>query len=175
MSARLAANQNKTRLIAVFLFTVLIALAFQVYKGNGQRSATAEASGTHKLDDSLFMGVRHASASEIKAALPDASGKPVVISFSSRFCHDCQRMAPVLSEVMGKHPGVYYRKIDVLEDQKKYPAILRTFKPVSVPALVLISPNGEISNVLYNYQKPDAVAAAVQKLEAQSAGKAPKK
>lgn len=174
MSARLTRSQNKTRLIAVFLFTVLIALAFQIYKGNGQRSVTAEASSTHKLDDSLFVGLRRASAPEIRSALPEALGKPAVIAFSSRFCHDCQRMAPVLSSVMSKHPDVYYRKIDILDDQKKYPAILRTFKPVSVPLLVLITPDGKIGNVLYNYQKPEVVAAAIKQLEAQPVEKAAK-
>lgn len=174
MSARLTRSQNKTRLIAVFLFTVLIALAFQIYKGNGQRSATAEASGTHKLDDSLFVGLRRASAREVRTALPEAAGKPAVIAFSSRFCHDCQRMAPVLSSVMSKHPNVYYRKIDILEDQKKAPAVLRTFKPISVPLLVFITPGGEINNVLYNYQKPETVATAVRQLETQPVGKATK-
>lgn len=175
MSARLTANQNKTRLISVFLFTVLLALIFQLYKGSFQRSATAEASGVNKLDDAYFIGLRRAKASEIKAALPEAMGKPAVIAFSSRFCHDCQRMAPVLSGLMPKHPEVYYRKIDVLDDQKKYPAIMRTFKPVSVPLLVFISPKGEIQNVLYNYQKPETVAAALRKLETQPLAVTPAK
>lgn len=173
MSARFTASQNKFRLIAVFLFTVIIALTVQIYKGNGQRAITAEANNGSRLDDSFFIGLRRAKPAEVRAALPEASGKPALLAFSSRFCHDCQRMAPVLSGLMPKHPEVYYRKIDVLEEQKKYPAIMRTFQPVSVPMLVFISPAGEIRNVLYNYQKPEAVAAALQKLEASTPIKAP--
>lgn len=166
MSARLTASQNKFRLIAVFLATVVIALTFQIYKGSsGQRAVTAEANSAAKLDDSYFMGLRRAKPAEVRSALPDATGKPALLAFSSRFCHDCQRMAPVLSSLMAKHPEVYYLKIDVMEDQKKYPAILRTFQPVSVPVLVFISPSGEIRNVLYNYQKPEVVASALQTLK----------
>lgn len=166
MSARLTASQNKFRLIAVFLATVIIALTFQIYKGmNGERLVTAEANSEAKLDDSHFIGLRRAKSAEIRQALPDAAGKPVLLAFSSRFCHDCQRMAPVLAGLMGKYPDVYYRKIDVMEDQKKYPAILRTLQPVSVPVLVFIDGNGEIRNVIYNYQKPEVIAAALDKLD----------
>jgi thiol:disulfide interchange protein len=170
MSPRLAANQSKVKLIAVFLFTVLLVSVFQINKENFKRGTVAEANSGSRLSDSWFSGLRRAKASDIKAAMPDAVGKPVLLAFSSRFCHDCQRMAPVLSDLMPKHPNVYYRKVDVLSDQQKYPAILRTFKPVSVPLLVFINPKGEIQNVLYNYQKPEALKAALQTLEAQSLG-----
>ncbi len=169
MSPRLVANQNKTRLIAVFLFTVALALTFQVLKGGGPRFLSAEAKSGSKLDDALFIGLRRAKPSEIKAALPEAGGKAIALAFSSRFCHDCQRMAPVLSSLMPQHPDLFYKKIDVTEDEKKYPAIMRTFRPVSVPMLVLITPQGQIVNVLYNYQKPEVVAAALTQLTGRSA------
>jgi thiol:disulfide interchange protein len=175
MSPRLAAKQSKLRLIAVFLFTVLLVLVFQISKENFPRGTVAEARSGARLSDSLFIGLRRAKATDIKAAMPDAAGKPALLAFSSRFCHDCQRMAPVLSDLMPKHPNIYYRKIDVLTDQEKYPAILRTFKPVSVPLLVFINPKGEIQNVLYNYQKPEALKAALQTLEAQSVSAQPSK
>jgi thiol:disulfide interchange protein len=55
-----------------------------------------------------------------------------------------------------------------MEDQEKAAALLRTFKPVTVPVLVFIGTDGEIKNVLYNYQSPDTVHAALNQL--QSAG-----
>ncbi|WP_373531638.1 TlpA family protein disulfide reductase [Vampirovibrio sp.] len=167
MSSRLSAHQSKVRLIAVFLFTVMLVVVFQVSKGSFQRGEVAEASHQTRLSDSFFMGLRRATPAEVRAALPEAMGRPALIAFTSRFCHDCQRMTPVLSGLMPKHANVYYRKIDVLEEQKKYPAIMRTFKPVSVPLLVFISPQGEIQNVLYNYQKPESLAAALRQLESQ--------
>lgn len=169
MSARLSASQNKIRLIAIFLFTVLMALAFQFYKAGMQPGNTSIESDAKTVDESLFIGLRHASPAEVRATLPEAVGKPTLLDFGSKLCHDCQRMAPVLSQLMPKYPNVYFRKIDVLDDHKKYPAIFRTFKPVSVPMLVFISPTGDIRNVLYNYQKPETVAAAITELERQSA------
>jgi thiol:disulfide interchange protein len=169
MSRHLTNQQHKTRLIAVFLFTVLLALTFYVYKGRMQPAASLAASNASALDDSLFMGLRHAIPAEIQAALPDAVGKATLIDFSSRLCHDCQRLAPVLSNMMPKHPHIYFKRIDVLDEQQQYPAALRAFKPVSVPVLVFIDPRGEIRNVLYNYQPPQTIAAALTALETQSA------
>jgi hypothetical protein len=74
----------------------------------------------------------------------------------------------VLSQIVPKHPHIYFKRIDVLDDQQKYPVVFRTFKPVSVPMLVFINPQGEIRNVLYNYQTPDAITAALTTLEKQS-------
>lgn len=164
MTPRFAASQNKIRLIAVFLFTVMLAIAFQFYKSRPQ-DGTDIASNAETVNESLYIGLRHASSKEIKTALPDSVGKPTLLSFSSRLCHDCQRMAPVISKLVPKHPGIHFRKIDVLDDREKYPAVFRAFKPVSVPMLVFIDRQGEIRDVLYNYQEPSTIAAAMNKLE----------
>jgi thiol:disulfide interchange protein len=150
-----------------------MALTFYVYKGHMQPATSQAASNASALDESLFMGLRHATPGEIKTALPETVGKATLIDFGSRLCHDCQRLAPVLSSLMPKHPHIYFKRIDVLEDQQKYPAALRAFKPVSVPVLVFISPRGEIRNVLYNYQSPETIAAALTSLETQSANTQP--
>lgn len=169
MSARLTARQNQIRLITVFICTVVLVLLFQFYKTGLHREDTGLSSQAETTDGSLFMGLRHATPSEIHSALPQAAGKPTLIDFSSRLCHDCQRMAPIISKLVPQHPELYFKKFDVLEDQKKAPAVFRIFKPVSVPMLVLVNPKGEIKNVLYNYQKPEVVSAAIAKLEARSA------
>lgn len=168
MSARLTARQNKIRLIAVFFCTVILALTFQFYKSGLRREDAAVTSHAETLDESLFMGLRHATPSEIRSVLPEASGKPTLIDFSSRLCHDCQRMAPVVSKLVPQHPELYFKKFDVLEDQKKAPAVFRVFKPVSVPMLVFVGPKGDIQNVLYNYQKPEIVTSAIAQLERKS-------
>ena len=174
MSARLSATQNKIRLIAIFLFTVIMALVFQCYKAGLLPASQSVVSHAETLDPSLFMGLRHATAVEVRAALPEAVGKPTLLDFSSRLCHDCKRMAPVLAQLVPQYPKLYFRKIDVLDDAQKAPAIFRTFKPVSVPMLVFIDPRGNIRNVLYNYQKPETIAAAITQLERQSVTSAAK-
>jgi thiol:disulfide interchange protein len=168
MTPRFSAGQNKIRLIAVFLFTVLLALAFQFYQGNRPDTGHAASNTTETVDESLFIGLRHASAREVRAALPESVGKPTLLEFSSRLCHDCQRMKPVLAKLTPRHPQVVFKQVDALDDRKKLPAVFRTFKPVSVPMLVFIDPQGEIRNVLYNYQSPETIEAALIKLEQQS-------
>jgi thiol:disulfide interchange protein len=164
MTPRFSAGQHKMRLITVFLFTVALALAFQVLHS---RPADMTANAANTLDDSLFIGVRHAGAKEIQGVLPDIQGKPAVLDFTSRLCHDCQRMNPVMDQLMPKHPAVRFHRF-IVEDRDQYPAVFRVFKPVSVPMLIFVDNHGEIRNVLYNYQAPATVAAALGNLERQS-------
>jgi thiol:disulfide interchange protein len=168
MSARLNAQQNKIRLIFVFLFSLMVALVGWAFQGQFHGREGASVSSAETLDDSLFIGVRHVPAPEVRQVLPEASGKPAVLYFGSRLCHDCQRMSPVVSQIMAQHPEIFFKKLDVLEDQGKAPAIFRAFKPVSVPMVVFINPKGEIRNVFYDYQKPEVLASALGALQKQS-------
>ena len=173
MTPRFSARQQKTRLNAVFFLTLFIALAFQLYRSRIQAVDSSLASQAETVDESLFVGLRHANKQEVQAALPSAAGKLTLLEFSSRLCHDCQRMKPVLAQLMPQHPQIYFKQVDALEDRGKSPALFRAFKPVSVPILVFIDQQGEIRNVLYNYQPPEAIQSALRKLEQQ--GKALKK
>jgi len=173
MSARLTAQQNKIRLISIFLFTLMLGLGAWVYQGQFHANGSGAVSNAETLDDSLFMGLRHVPAPEVRQVLPAASGKPAVLYFGSRLCHDCQRMSPVVLQTLAQYPNIYFKKLDVLDDQNKEPAILRTFKPVIVPMTVLINPKGEIRNVLYDYQKPEVVKVAIASLLRQSVASEP--
>jgi thiol:disulfide interchange protein len=168
MTPHFLADQNKTRLLLVFGFTVLLAACFQWYRGGFEQMATAEAKGKPVLNDALFVGVRKVKPAEVRQVLPESAVRPTLLVFSSRFCHDCQRLAPVLTRLTRQYPGVTYRKLDITEDQQKAPAILRAFKPVSVPLMVFIAPGGEIQNVLYNFQSPEVLAEALKTLEGAS-------
>lgn len=172
MSAQPSARQNRIRLIAIFLLSAFLVAAFQLYQHNvsGASQAARGPDQAKQLDETLFLGLRHASPSEVRAALPETFGKPTLINFSSRLCHDCKRLAPVVSALVAQHPQIHFVKLDIMEDQQKYPAIFRAFKPVSVPVLVFINSRSEIQNVLYNYQKPNVVAAALMRLEKENPG-----
>jgi len=179
MSARLSASQNKIRLLVLFLFTVLIIVCVRVYQakfhagaemalGHAELGHAENVASTH---DDFFTGLRHASSREVHQALPEARGKATVLYFGSRLCHDCQRMSPVIRQMTSQFPHLYFKKIDVLDDQQRLPAVFRAFKPMVVPITVLITPQGEISNVLYDYQKPEVVTAALNHLQQTATGK----
>lgn len=184
MTPRFLAQEKKTRIFLLFLFVVLLSLAFRLFQPSlfkknaskvvvpasahlnvGQLGAGKMPGKSPALNESHFMGLRHATAREIQAALPEAQGKPVLLEFTSRMCHDCQRLKPVVARILGQFPGVHFKGVDVLEDQNKAAAILRTFKPVTVPVLVFIGTDGEIKNVLYNYQSPDTLHGALAQLQ----------
>lgn len=112
-----------------------------------------------------FVGLRHATPQEIRSVLPENVQRPVLLEFTSRFCGDCRRMAPVVSRLASHYPRVSIRRLDVLEDRDKAPAVFRTFQPVSVPVLVFIAPNGVIRDVLYNEQPVERVSAAFRTLQ----------
>ncbi len=170
MSARLTATQNKVRLIAVFLFTVMLVLLLRVYQGLHTEGASAavnprDSKASVPLDESLFVGIRHASSAEIRQVLPSAQGKPAVLYLGSRLCYDCKRLSPLVVQLMSQHPEMGFKKLDVQADQHTEAAILRTFKPVSVPVVVFINQQGEIRNVLYDYQSPDVLANALKSIQ----------
>lgn len=171
MSARLTAQQNKVRLIAVFLFTLMLGLLVRGYMGYFHAQRGEAASNAATLDDSLFIGIRHVPAVEVRQAIPEAAKQPALLYFGSKLCHDCQRMSPIVTQLVGNYPDVYFKKLDVLDDQAKAPGIFRAFKPVSVPVMVFIASGGEIRNVLYDYQKPEVVAAAIKGIRQQPIAK----
>jgi thiol:disulfide interchange protein len=184
MTPRFLAQENKIRLLLVFLFVLLLFVAFRMFQSgmlnkksaskvvvpasvqiNARPLKTGKIGAPLPLDESHFMGLRHATAQEIQAALPEASGKPVLLEFSSAMCHDCKRLKPVVSRILAQFPGVQFHGVDVIEDQATAAALLRTFKPVTVPVLVFIGADSEIKNVLYNYQSADVVQDALNQLQ----------
>jgi thiol:disulfide interchange protein len=152
----LPARFGKTVLLGglCFLFALLTALV------SGIPSA-APVEGA----DARFAGLRHATPKEIRTVLPENTRRPVLLEFTSRFCGDCRRMAPVVARLAPRYPQVSVRRLDVQEDREKAPAVFRAFQPVSVPVLVFIAPNGVIRDVLYNEQPPERIAAAFRALQ----------
>jgi thiol:disulfide interchange protein len=112
--------------------------------------------------DDRFIGLRHANPGEIRTALPTSLNRLTVIDFSSVLCLDCQKMKPVLQKFRTTHPQLNFLAIDVNEGPRKQPALMHTFKPLTVPALVFINAKGQITDVLYNYQPLARVESAYQ-------------
>ena len=165
MTPRFLANTNKIRILTAFLYTVLLVLAIQLLQSCTLTGISKTLSSTPSLNDTYFVGLRHATAKEVKAALPEGTGKSALLEFSSRMCHDCQRLKPVVHKLISGSPSIFFKNVDVLEDRDKAAALLSAFKPVTVPVLIFIDANGEIKNVLYNYQSEETVKAALIQLQ----------
>jgi thioredoxin-related protein len=120
MTPRFLAQEKKIRLLVLFLFVLLLFLAFRLLQPGILKSASkvvvpasvqvapggAKRLGAQfpQLNDAHFMGLRRATAQEIREALPEAQGKPALIAFSSRMCHDCQRLKPVVERRFPNSP-----------------------------------------------------------------------
>lgn len=153
MTPQYSALETKMKLIAVFTFTLCLVGLFFAMKLQSA-PGKAQAAGPEQY---MFMGVRHVPPAEIHQLIPQSQGKPTLIEFHSRLCHDCRRMAPVLEKLVTACTGVNFRKYDILEDKQAHPDVFRSFKPVSVPILVFVDSQGTTREVLYNYQEPSAV------------------
>ncbi len=164
--------QHPSKPVITLLGTIVLVSLAGILCTSGLLSGFVSALGQAQAADARFLGLRKASPSEIRAAVPEAGQRPILVEFTSRFCHDCQRLSPVVTSLMPKYPSVYLRHADILEDREKAPVLFSTFKPVSVPVLVFIDRRGVIRDVLYNVQPSEKIAAALQALQISPAPKA---
>lgn len=109
----------------------------------------------------LYVGMAKVPPQKVAQLFPEAKQKPLLLMFHSKFCYDCKRMKPVIEKALPKHPGLVFKSYDILEDKKRFAPVFNAFKPVTVPILVFITPEGAIRQVLYNYQSPQTVEAEI--------------
>ena len=61
----------------------------------------------------------------------------VVLDFYADWCGPCKLMAPVMAELEGEYPGVFFGKINVDEE----PDLARLFKIQSIPTIAIVKDN----------------------------------
>ncbi len=168
MTPQFERNQNRNRLIGIFLSIVVLVIAFKVFEANqaSLKTATYHTSDTTPVQQpgGMFVGLRKPAMQEIADVWPAAAKHPALLEFGSRFCTDCQRIKPVIEKLLPHYPTLAYHHVDVLEDVDKQAAFIHTFKPVSVPVMIFMNEKREITQVLYNYQSPEAVKATLDTL-----------
>lgn len=119
-------------------------------------------------DKNLYRGMQPVQPVKMKQLFPQvfavAKPKPMLLVFHSKFCLDCKKMMPTIQKLGPKHPGVVIQGYDVFEDKKNNALLFNAFKPVTVPTLVFINRQGEIKNVLYNFQSYKTIGAEIKKI-----------
>jgi thiol-disulfide isomerase/thioredoxin len=115
--------------------------------------------------------VKPVEASQLKTLLANNAGKPVLLQFSSKYCHDCQRMAPHMEKAQQHFPTVAFIKLDVMDPEKKQ--WVQAFQPMVTPTLVSISPSLQVTSSVVGYQEPAQLETLFETLSA-SAATAPK-
>ncbi len=170
---------NKALTIIIFIALVFGAVWFLRPNDTIEEGASNSVSATSKTLDldfdpthitaegttsDFFMGIREPSTDELFLAFPELKKQPHVLTFTSRFCLDCKKMKPLLAAIVPDFSGLNYQSYDILEDKDKAPAVFNTFKPVTVPTVIFIQPDGSIQNVLYNSQDEAQLRAAFNDL-----------
>jgi thiol:disulfide interchange protein len=110
-----------------------------------------------KEDPAWFQGIQKVDAKSIKQLFPEAVGKPLLVEFRSKFCLDCQKLAPRLERTLKAHPTVLSRVFDVNNDRKANALLFKKFDPATVPVTVLITPQGQIYHVFYGEMSESAL------------------
>jgi len=104
-----------------------------------------------------FTVIKQVPTAQIRGILPQSLRQPIVLVFKSKYCHDCQRMAPELAKAASLHKGVHTMLLDVQYDKATHGAILSAFQPAVIPVVVTIQRGGVLRNVMVGYHPFDAI------------------
>lgn len=111
-----------------------------------------------------FSSIQSVKPSDLVEWLPQLTNQPAMIAFKSKYCHDCQEMAPILEALSAEHPEIAYIPIDVQRDKTTYGPVIKGFLPSVVPIVVFIQKGGRVQHSLTGYQTAEAIAPHLQKL-----------
>jgi thioredoxin-like negative regulator of GroEL len=110
-----------------------------------------------KEDPAWYQGIQKVDAKSMKQLFPEAVGKPLLVEFRSKFCLDCQKLAPRLERTLKAHPNVLSKVFDVNNDRKANALLFKKFDPATVPVTILITPQGQIYHVFYGEMSESAL------------------
>lgn len=116
------------------------------------------------INPMAFTVIQKVSVAKIRGVLPQVLQQPVVVVFKSKYCHDCQRMAPALAKVSAQHKGTQTLLIDVQYDKAISGAIISAFRPAVIPVVVAIQRGGALEDVMVGYHDAPAIQALYQRI-----------
>jgi thiol:disulfide interchange protein len=93
------------------------------------------------------VGLQQVDALTVQRLLLPANTLRVLV-FYSKFCLDCQAMAPIIDSLSKRHPTVHVMRLDVARDKDLHYELFQAFRPTTVPAVVFIATNGTIRHVV---------------------------
>ncbi len=108
------------------------------------------------------VGINALAPAEVTTVLPQAATQPTVVAFKTKYCHDCQEMAPHIAAMKDQHPGVSVISVDVQYDKETYGHIIEAFKPSTVPTVVYIKQGGAVHQTLLGRQERVTLQASLE-------------
>lgn len=167
MSNRTNKLSNLSKLL---IFGVLAGLVF--YMGFGSKLTETfnptqvtnskfdalDASATNASPSLNLSSIQAVSAEQVIQFFPESNTQPMIVAFKSKYCHDCQQLAPVLHTLIKKNPTVALKTIDVQYEKEQYGHVLHAFRPTVVPVTVFIAPGGRVIQDISGYQTEETLA-----------------
>ncbi|MDH4378606.1 MAG: thioredoxin family protein [Vampirovibrionales bacterium] len=111
-----------------------------------------------------FTVIQKVSVAQVRGVLPQVLQHPLVVVFKSKYCHDCQRMAPEIAKVSAQNTGVQTLLIDVQYDKPTRGAIISAYKPAVIPVVVAIQRGGALDDVMVGYHDAKAIETLYQRI-----------
>lgn len=121
-------------------------------------------SGKVLVSHGLVIGVTPVAPSQMVELLPQVETQPVMLAFKSKYCHDCQEMAPHLAALKEANPDVSFVDVDVQYDKDKYGHLIDAFSPSTVPVVISIAEGGGIDQSKIGYQSLEDLSAQLLKV-----------
>ncbi len=111
-------------------------------------------------------GIAPVSAKQVLAVLPSAQQQPIIVMFKSKFCQDCKILRPLLEQRLAKTDAatISLKFFDILVDRSKYPPVFQTFRPTTVPTVILIQQGGHIQESFVGLKTPLQLEHSIQRL-----------
>jgi len=129
-------------------------------------AANSEDPSPASENTTALAGIQPVSPEALIPLLGAYANKPVVIDFSSEFCLDCQRIAPLLNALSNQYPGVTVLALDVVKDRKstQWAPLFNALAPNTTPTVVFIKTDRTISQSMVGYQAKDKLDEAFKNI-----------
>jgi thiol:disulfide interchange protein len=140
-------------LITGLVLLLGLGLSYQILNnfvpnGQGKNKLSAK---EELMKQPMFPGIVGVAPKAVLSLLGAQAGKPVLLEFYSKFCSDCQKMAPSIAKLEKKYPDIYTLKLDVQASDSKSQAWLKALQPQVTPTLVAILPDGTIHTSMVGF------------------------
>lgn len=93
-----------------------------------------------------------------------AQGVPVIVDFYSKFCLDCQKLAPKLDKLVEDMPGVQLVRVDIQQPGEQGKAMIKAFQVVTVPYVAFISKDAKVEKVFLQDVPAETLSTAAASL-----------
>jgi len=113
-----------------------------------------------------YLGLKSVPPETLVSLLPQNATKPVVLEFTSQFCSDCKRQAPLMTALEKRYAHIPVMSLEIQKDRLRHGAIFQAFQPTTVPTVLFIRPGGEVVTILYGLQEKATLKEAFTRLKA---------